>query len=310
MTRSDSGSEELQDVSSTQHRQLFVLLNGKKSSDRHLRAAVKHLRDEGHQVDVRVTWEQADTERYVAEAMASGTVDAIVAAGGDGTVNEVASALVKLDAPESLSMAVIPMGTANDFATSIGLPEDPWEALQLCTMDTAQPIDVGLVNDKVFMNMATGGFGTEVTVKTDPKMKQQLGGAAYIITGLTSFNSIASKQAMLEGPAVCTVKKAVNLYQVSNPQQAPPPEYQTTEASSTDHTSDENPSTSNRQAAPNANRHKLVPDGQVLHVQGELLILAVGNGRQAGGGMRLCPYAGLCTQSTASSDDALSVQEA
>ncbi len=44
---------------------------------------------------------------------------------------QVASALVKLDAPESLSMAVIPMGTANDFATSIGLPEDPWEALQV-----------------------------------------------------------------------------------------------------------------------------------------------------------------------------------
>lgn len=62
---------------------------------------------------------------------------------------QVASALVKLDAPKSLAMAVIPMGTANDFATSIGLPEDPWEALQLCTMDTAQPIDVGLVNDKV-----------------------------------------------------------------------------------------------------------------------------------------------------------------
>lgn len=294
MTLSDSGSDEIQDASGTQYRRhLFVILNGKKSGDRHLRAAVKHLREEGHQIDVRVTWEQADTERYVAEAMASGTVDAVVAAGGDGTVNEVASALVKLDAPESLSMAVIPMGTANDFATSIGLPDDPWEALQLCTMDTAQPIDVGLVNDKVFMNMATGGFGTEVTVKTDPKMKQQLGGAAYIITGLTSFSSIASKQATLEGPAVSTVKKAVKLYQISNPQQAPPPEYQTTEASSADRTSDEDPSTSNRQAAPNASRHKLVPDGQVLHVQGELLILAVGNGRQAGGGMRLCPYAVL-----------------
>ena len=62
---------------------------------------------------------------------------------------QVASALVKLDAPKSLAMAVVPMGTANDFATSIGLPEDPWEALQLCTMDTAQPIDVGVVNDKV-----------------------------------------------------------------------------------------------------------------------------------------------------------------
>lgn len=40
------------------------------------------------------------------------------------------------------------------------------------------------VKVQVFMNVATGGFGTEVTVKTDPKMKQQLGGAAYIITGM------------------------------------------------------------------------------------------------------------------------------
>ena len=62
---------------------------------------------------------------------------------------QVASALIKLNAPKSLAMAVIPMGTANDFASSIGLPEDPWEALQLCTMDTAQSIDVGIVNDKV-----------------------------------------------------------------------------------------------------------------------------------------------------------------
>ena len=62
---------------------------------------------------------------------------------------QVASALIKLDAPKSIAMSVIPMGTANDFATSIGLPEDPWEALQLCTMDTAQPIDVGVVNNKV-----------------------------------------------------------------------------------------------------------------------------------------------------------------
>ena len=61
---------------------------------------------------------------------------------------QVASALVKLNAPKALAMGVVPMGTAN-FATSIGLPEDPWEALQLCTMDTAQPIDVGVVNDKV-----------------------------------------------------------------------------------------------------------------------------------------------------------------
>lgn len=44
--------------------------------------------------------------------------------------------------------------------------------------------------------------------------------------------------------------------------------------------------------ASSSGRHRPIPDGQKLHVQGQLLILAVGNGRQAGGGMRLCPYAG------------------
>lgn len=62
---------------------------------------------------------------------------------------QVATALIKLDAPKSMAMAVVPMGTANDFATSLGLPEDPWEALQLCVLDTAHPVDVGQVNDKV-----------------------------------------------------------------------------------------------------------------------------------------------------------------
>lgn len=64
---------------------------------------------------------------------------------------QVATALIKLDASKSLAMAVVPMGTANDFATSLGLPEDPWEALQLCVLDTAHPIDVGQVNDKVYV---------------------------------------------------------------------------------------------------------------------------------------------------------------
>lgn len=71
--------------------------------------------------------------------------------------------------------------------------------------------------------------------------------------------------------------------QISRPQPAPPPG-EDAEPSSTDRTSEAGPSQSSG--------HKLVPDGQKLHVSGELLILAVGNGRQAGGGMRLCPYAG------------------
>ena len=63
------------------------------------------------------------------------------------------------------------------------------------------------------MNVATGGFGTELTVKTDEGMKNQLGGMAYLITGVTSFNAIASKKAKFSGPVFSTVKKQ-NGYQV------------------------------------------------------------------------------------------------
>ena len=69
--------------------------------------------------------------------------------------------------------------------------------------------------------------------------------------------------------------------QISTPQPAPPPD-----EAKANHTE------SGDGGASTASGHRLVPDGEKLHISGELLILAVGNGRQAGGGMRLCPYAG------------------
>ena len=64
-------------------------------------------------------------------------------------VSQIASALVKLEADESSCLAIVPMGTANDFATGLGISDDPWEALQLAAHSTAHAIDVGTVNGKV-----------------------------------------------------------------------------------------------------------------------------------------------------------------
>lgn len=75
--------------------------------------------------------------------------DTIVAAGGDGSVNETASALVSLDAPEDTAFAVVPLGTANDFATGLDIPQDPRDALLLAAADTACAIDIGTCNDEV-----------------------------------------------------------------------------------------------------------------------------------------------------------------
>ena len=64
-------------------------------------------------------------------------------------IAQVAAALLAHRAPVTTELGIIPMGTANDFATGLGIPTDPWEALQLTLSSPAQPIDVGMVNDEV-----------------------------------------------------------------------------------------------------------------------------------------------------------------
>jgi YegS/Rv2252/BmrU family lipid kinase len=138
----------------------LLILNGKSAGDDMLREAIHLLRGEGMDIQVRVTWEKGDAERYVAEAIALG-VETVIAGGGDGTINEVASALVHSESDHTPVLGILPLGTANDFATSAGIPETLDKALQLAIVGKAVPIDIAEVNDKTcFINMATGGFGT------------------------------------------------------------------------------------------------------------------------------------------------------
>ncbi|KAK9868764.1 hypothetical protein WJX84_009994 [Apatococcus fuscideae] len=195
-------------------RTIFLVLNGKKIGDEALREAITKIRAEGHRVEVRVTYEAEDSERYIAEALNKRGVDTIVAAGGDGMVNQVAAALLAHRAPVTTELGIIPMGTANDFATGLGIPTDPWEALQLTLSSPAQPIDVGMVNDEVFLNVATGGFGTEMTTKTDEGMKNTFGGLAYAITGITNIGSISSKTASMKAKVMSTMQKEERAYSV------------------------------------------------------------------------------------------------
>jgi len=78
---------------------------------------------------------------------------------------------------------VVPLGTANDFATGCGIPREPQKALALCMEGNASPIDVGKANDRWFLNVASVGFGAEVTATTSPKLKRLLGPAAYAVMG-------------------------------------------------------------------------------------------------------------------------------
>jgi lipid kinase YegS len=212
---------------------IFIVLHGKAAGDPRVRTAVHAVRQGGHSVEVRVTWEPGDAARLTAEAVADsagGKISCIVAGGGDGTINEVFAAAYKIGLPPGCSLGILPLGTANDLAHSAGVPvQDMTAALQLAASADSNWIDVGFVNDKPFVNVVSGGFGSRITVETNPELKRRLGGLAYAITGISHFAELSANKGQFRAEA--------------------------------------------------------------FSWNGPFLALAIGNGRQAGGGIPLCPEA-------------------
>ncbi|CAM8471627.1 TPA: lipid kinase YegS [Citrobacter freundii] len=176
----------------------LLILNGKGADNLPLRDAIAKLRDEGVEIHVRVTWEKGDAQRYVDEARQLG-VETVIAGGGDGTINEVSTALIQSQGDNIPALGILPLGTANDFATSVGIPDDLDKALKLAIAANATAIDMVQVNDKTcFINMATGGFGTRITTETPEKLKAALGGVSYFIHGLMRMDTLK--------PDVCDIR--------------------------------------------------------------------------------------------------------
>ncbi|MEN8207182.1 MAG: lipid kinase YegS [Pseudomonadota bacterium] len=161
---------------------LRIILNGKKAGLEPVRSAIFKARESGV-VEVRATWEAGDVQRLVQEACQDGC-QRLVAGGGDGTVNEVTDALLKLPIADRPELAVLPLGTANDFATGCTIPSDSLLALRLAQSGQACPVDTVKANDFHFINVASGGFGAQVTANTPVALKNFLGGGAYTLSGL------------------------------------------------------------------------------------------------------------------------------
>jgi lipid kinase YegS len=161
-------------------RKVQLILNGKVAGNETLQTAIARQRAVEHTIDVRVTSEKGDARRFVAEA---GEMDLLIAAGGDGTLNEVVHGLMDLSEAARPVLGVVPLGTANDFAIGCGIPRDPEEALTLCMEGEGAPIDVGKADEHWFLNAASIGFGAEITATTPPELKHLLGPAAYAVMG-------------------------------------------------------------------------------------------------------------------------------
>jgi len=157
---------------------LRLVVNGKVANSEALRAAVAQQRGLGHRVEVHVTWEGGDARRFGSQPEEA---DVVVAVGGDGTVNEVLHGLMTLPTEARPALAVIPLGTANDFARGCGIPLDPSQALALSVAGDPVAADVGRANNRWFINAASIGFGAVITATTPPELKRLLGGAAYTL---------------------------------------------------------------------------------------------------------------------------------
>jgi diacylglycerol kinase (ATP) len=110
----------------------------------------------------------------------AGEVECVVVGGGDGTLNAAAPALIETGLP----LGVIPLGTANDLARTLGIPLDPVEAAGVIAAGHAHPIDIGLANDHPFFNVASIGFGVDLTRALTRDAKSRWGALGYAIAGL------------------------------------------------------------------------------------------------------------------------------
>ncbi len=171
-------------------RKICLILHRKSANEPYVKEAVKTVRNEGIKLRVLVPWNKAEKPKVVREALERGAVR-IIAGGGDGTINAVAKALVGdgREKPKT-TMGVLPLGTANDFARGCGLPSDDLtECLRIACTREARLMDVGKANDRFFINVASAGFGAEITATTPAELKKKLGGTAYSLVGLAKvFN--------------------------------------------------------------------------------------------------------------------------
>ena len=162
---------------------VMIILNGKKAGLPAVRNSIAAFRKEVQHVEVRVTYEYGDVKRFMHEAIQLG-MERVIIGGGDGSVNEMVDAMATLPKEERPTLAILPLGTANDFATACEIPLESLEALRFAVSGTAVPVDIVKANERHFINMATAGFGAQITAETPVELKNFLGGGAYTLTGV------------------------------------------------------------------------------------------------------------------------------
>lgn len=176
---------------------LFIInpRSGKEQMRNRLLETLSGFCKEGYLPEVYVTQRPGDGRKQ-AETR-GGHVELLVCSGGDGTLNNVVSGMMKLKKKPLLGY--IPAGSTNDFARSLKLPSDIIKAAELAVHGTPYPLDIGKFgDDRYFVYIAAFGAFTEVSYKTPQEAKNVLGHQAYMLECVKHLTALKSHRMKVE----------------------------------------------------------------------------------------------------------------
>ncbi|MCP3030001.1 diacylglycerol kinase [Halobacillus sp. A1] len=166
----------------------------------------------GYEASAHATTCEGDATK-AAKVAVERKFDVVVAAGGDGTINEVINGIAEQDFRPKFG--IIPVGTTNDFARALRVPRNIHKAVDVILGDYSTPLDIGRVNGHYFMNIAGGGKITEVSYEVPSKLKTMLGQLAYYLKGIEMLPSLRPTYVEMEHDGRI-YKGEVMLFLVSN----------------------------------------------------------------------------------------------
>lgn len=155
--------------------------SGRQLINKRIDLVCKILMDNGYVVGKYATRGKDDATNEVVKCC-MGDWDIIIAAGGDGTVNEIATGIVK--GGRKIPVGILSSGTVNDFANYMNLPKSVHEFCNMIIEGKTVDVDLGKVNERYFVNVAAGGILTNVAHQVPSELKTLLGRMAYYIEGL------------------------------------------------------------------------------------------------------------------------------
>ncbi|MRN56389.1 diacylglycerol kinase [Paenibacillus monticola] len=194
-------------------RLIYNPTSGREEMKKRLADILDRLDIGGIEASCHATTGEGDATAAAADAVERG-YDMIIAAGGDGTLNEVINGMA--EKPNLPPLGVLPLGTTNDFARAMGIPKNWEDSCDLILRNEMRMIDLGKANDRYFINIAGGGSLTELTYEVPSRLKTMMGQLAYYLKGIEKMASLSPQELVIRANGQETISGEFMLFLIAN----------------------------------------------------------------------------------------------